>query len=308
MKILVLTLFWFMVMNNYTFFRDTELLIGVRNGGGIAYKNQDVYGNRLVRNNLNISFNISKSIRNEESTGSISIHNVNYETYKFLTTETENLQVILRVGHEGLQNKSKIFHADIIDMDFQKQQAGTVLNIEAKEGLHVDKVGVLRKSYPPNTLLTDIIKDCESIITSLGLDSLEIFKIFNTMDKDILGSQKLANGYTANMNVLGVLRFLLNQYGYYIYYNNNRLIIAHPDAKIEGDRGWYFDHKHGLLGSPKLLKGGKIKFNALINPFVTLGSRVKVKTDSFSKNFIVSQISYNGDNHLGDYTMSIEGI
>lgn len=296
-----------MVMSNLTFFRDVQLLIGVRNGGGIIYKNQDVYTNLNRRNNLNMSFNVSKSVRNAESTGSITINNVNYDTYKFLTTETENLQVILKVGHEKLNNVNTIFHADISDMKFQKDHGGNALQIEAVEGLHVQKFGIMRKSYPPNTLLTDIISDCESIITGLGLDSLDLFKIFSQMDKDIVGSQKLANGYTANMNVLAVLRLLLSHYNYSVYVNNNRLVISHPDAIIQ-EGGYYFDYKYGLMGEPNLLSDNTIKFKAVINPFVTLGSQVRVKTDNFAKNFIVNSIVYSGGNHDGEFSMDVEAI
>jgi len=304
------------------FSRDVVLKIGKRNGGGIMFKTQRIISNKLERNtNLMINFDIKKSVKDAVSTGTIEVNNVSRKTFEFLTDEVENLQVELEVGHSSAENRERIFFADIIDINFDNRRNGTILEINAEEGLYLGKLGVLNKSYPPNTKMTEIVSDCKSVLTGLGLSDLKYFKVFSDLNKernkaaksvgnagqDIIAETILPNGFTANESVLGVLnRLLRDKYNYKIYMSNNNLIIAHPGAEIE-DLGLVLSPKTGLIGSPKIING-RLKAKALIQPKAKLGSRIYVKNEDIDSEFIIDDIAYSGSSLSGDYCMEIEAV
>lgn len=289
----------------YQLKRNVSAVVGLRNGAGIAYRLQGSTTNVVRDTNVKIEFNITKDTSKEENHASITIYNVTPDSFNSMN-DAEDLQVVLDAGY--LDNSDTIFFGDVRDIYFTKEGTTSRVEIDAYEGLYAARKGVLRKSYAPDTTLRTVINDCKDLLSSLGISTERVFKNLEKMArKEKLLNKSIKNGLTVHDTAISILYRLVRQYNYNVHVNNNALIIAPDDAPIE-DQGVLLSKSTGLIGSPQITYDKTVKASALINPLVTVGSRIELRSNTVNGVFTVRTIRYTGDNFDGPFRMDFEAI
>lgn len=283
--------------------RDISITMGARNGAGIEFYTEDE-----TYQSLNISFNVRKSTNRSENTCSVTIHNMNILTFDKIQS-AQHPVIRIMAGYKRAENIGTIFLGDITELNYKAlPEGGSVVSVEGSEGLYAKNHGMLRKSYPEDTKLSTVISDCKRVLENLGITVVDEFKALNKMaNKEKMMATTLKNGYVASDYAINVVANLVKNHNYKVYVNNDVLVIAPEDAPLQ-DKTVYFSKDTGLVGTAVFTKDGTIKFTTLLDPRVSVGSRVQLFTDQVDTTVVVKDIVYKGSSLDGAFQMDIEGV
>jgi len=286
--------------------RIVDVAVGPKDGAGVFFTTQTESVNLLKASNLHISFNIKKSTSKEANDGTVAITNMMQSTFDKINS-CSNPVLILKAGH--LYTVNQIIYGNVLSINRQKSAGNNVTTFRIAEGVREDRLGVLQKSYAPGTKISTIVNDCKQVLGGLGIKVHNPWKVLGQKEEgefEIL-ENTVRHGVTAHECALSILTKILKKFNYNVYISNNALIIAPYKGAID-DQGLVFNSKSGLIESPFITKEGVVKFKALIDSRLSVGSRFKLESMNINNYFTVKDIVFTGDNFDGAFEMQVEAV
>ena len=245
---------------------------------------------------LYFTFNVNKDTSSFDNVASITIHNMNSETFSTIKGMIEKFEsqveavngftgvdVQISAGYlsEGAP-KGILFKGQIVGMTWSKSGSSTSVTIEAAEGIFARRNAVFSKSYAPGTTLNKFISDAVGSLENLGIDVASFTEVLSKIkvdDESPLVTAKLPGGATYHGLALHVLDKTLRKYGFKTYINNEALVVRPADMSYEDDeRVPILTPISGLIAEPALTADGRVSVQSLLIPNLTIGSRFIVSS------------------------------
>lgn len=255
---------------------------------------------------LRIKFKVGKQDDKTPNKAEIEVYNLSKDTRSII--EGEKISVRLTVGYQGLGtdnargNLETIFFGNIHSAGSKKKKkAGVssklegvdlVTKINAIDGLNRFRNARLDKGYPPNTKLKDILDDM-AVAMGLGVGIVE-----GIPDKNY------ANGISFSGNVKNHLTDLCLSNGLEWSIQDETLQII-PENQATSESIILLNKDTGLIGVPESTDAG-CKFEALLNPKLRPGRRVKIESKVLNGVFKVRKGNFDGDSHGGEFLSKCE--
>lgn len=286
--------------------RIVDVAVGEKDHEGVFFTTQTESVNLLKASNLHISFNIKKSSSKEANEGTVAITNMLQSTFEKIMS-CRDLVLSLHAGH--LYTVNQIIYGNVVNVNRQKNAGNNVVTFHIAEGVRASRLGVLQKSYAPGTKISVIVNDCKQVLSGLGIKVHNPWKALGQKEEgefEILAKTE-RHGITAHNSALSVLTMIFKKFNYNVYISNNALIIAPYKGAID-DQGLVFNSKSGLIESPFITKEGVVKFKALIDSRLSVGSRFKLESININNYFTAKDIVFTGDNFDGAFEMQVEAV
>lgn len=255
---------------------------------------------------LRVAFNITKDLEKAENKATVSIFNVNEDSYKMLQKVNETYYMSLCVGY-GDGSKSQIFYGNIEKSSFTRDRADWILTIESKDGQDLIQNSIINKSYRENMTVKDILLDMINSSTTLTQDAFSNTKKW-IVEKLSTNSKKTNNGLTISGKLLDEANKLLKEVGATLSIQDGKAQVIFVDSNNKTDIV-LLSPNSGLIGSP-INKGADegIEFRCLLIPLINPGGLVKIESRYIADYFRVDRVQFKGDTHGSDWECLCEAV
>jgi hypothetical protein len=272
-------------------------------------------GQGLVISDLDIEFEISRSITFSENSATFRVFNAQQNTRSEILKIGNN--VIFDAGYED-DGVGTLFIGNIVQSQSYLTGSDWVTDILAvcdrAEDQPLDSVN-LTLSYKKDVPLSSIISD---IADSLGL---AIFGAENAQ-------MKLPNGFTYTGNVRKALKMcdkILKDNNSYLYRDNSVIVIINRDRPTDFTTV-YMDYDSGLLSvkditeSEALMNAKELKkaqkegtkkrvaFSTILVPKMRPNGLITFKNTGNDGTFVIEKVTFKGDNFGGDFNCEGEAV
>lgn len=255
---------------------------------------------------LNVSFQIERSIELSSNTAQFTIYNAKLETRQKILSTGNN--IIFAAGYDDEKNIATIFIGTITKSVSKKQGVDWITEIEAMD-ISANRSGLIYNtvnlSYIAKTPLFTVVNDVASLL------SVPVFGLENL-------TQTLNNGFVYSGNVNNLIKRLnniLSTYQTKIYFDSSEMVIFKPGIPDSRFGIVKLTSNSGLIGdvadiSDENEQDGKkrIGFQCLLNPKIKPNSVIIVVSNSVQGSFIVEKVSFIGDNFGGDFICEVEAV
>lgn len=258
-------------------------------------------GQGLDISNLDISFQINRSITSSFNDGIITVYNAKESTRNDILKKGNS--VILKAGYndEGI---GTIFSGVIIESVTNFNDTEWVTEIKAidignnKNGLEFE---VFQFSYKKDTPFITVLND---VSNSLNLNISGLSNVTET----------LKDGFSYGGNIKGLLnqiKGILKLNNKDLYFDNNEMVIfniGNRSSKFEVVR---ITEKSGLIGNigktlDENTKKTTINFTTLLNYKIQPNGLMNINTQKVKGNYYVDKVVFTGDNMGGDFFSEVE--
>jgi hypothetical protein len=268
---------------------------------GFVDKNQDFFetlANGIEVRDLDVSFEIEKSISKQPNTCKIIIFNLN-ETTRSVITKTRPLTVRLDAGHDNTARFMALGNVKFGETYLKETAWETEL--ELADGGRAFSNARPNKSYKAGTPLRTLVKDAAA---SMGL------QLPTELTKDKTLDNRIPKGATLDGFAQDELTRLLAPLGYGWSVQNGQLQIL-GDNQVRNDTRRVISANTGLIGSPSFgppTKKGKrtFTFQTLLYPELMPGSSVLVDSQFVSGPFKLLKVKHTGDTRGDEWTTECE--
>jgi len=256
--------------------------------------------------NLDIEFDIERSITLTDNTAEFVIHNAKTETRNNILKAGNN--IIFKAGYEDEKNIASIFFGTIDTAISVKDGVNWITTISAKDAGNNKQPlthQTLAYSYIPGSPVSQVISDLKTFL------NIPVFGLEN------IASLKLNNGLNYSGALGGLLRQLqqiLNNSGIGLFFDSSQMVIFNNAGRDSKFGVVNLTQNSGLIGNVEdvtdTTKDSKkrIKFKSLMNPkFQPLGL-VNITGQTITGLFIIEKLVFSGDNFGGDFSVSGEGV
>lgn len=256
------------------------------------------YGNVGQSSPLRIAFDVEKGMTSSPNKGTIKIFNLSAKNRaQFVSGMLANLAV-------GYGDQMQTLFLGVVARVVSAREGpdiGTIL--ECDDGGPVISQTHLHRSYGPGTLLSTILKD---VATTMALVTAT-----NPagMDAGIaLGIPKVsyAKGIAVSGPCSRILDRLCKPAGLEWSIQNNALQIL-PKKSHTGESAELLSKQTGLLGVPSTEKD-KVVFSSLLNPRLTPGRQVLLKSLTVNGLYKIRGGKWMGDTHGPQWQCDIEAV
>jgi len=219
--------------------------------------------------------------------------------------EAKNTRVRLSAGYLGLPDQiaenvklfakntvETLFIGNVDKVSHSVEKPDIITKVEVKDGGNRYRNARLDKGYPPNTRLTNLIRDLGDAL-GLPLGS-----------QQGIPNQNYANGITFSGNVREHLDVLAKTYGLDWSIQDETLQII-PFNQTSKEGAVFLTPDTGLVGSPTKTKEG-IQFTSLLQPALKPGRAVKIKSRFINGTFKLKRVVHNGDSQSGSFVSECE--
>ncbi len=263
-------------------------------------------GTGLDISNLDIIFNITRTLTLSSNSASFDIYNAKQETRDDILKKGN--VVIFKAGYEDEDNVGTIFIGSIIESKTRKDNTDFVTELECldfasnKEGLKFETISL---SYAAGTQTTTLIDDIVNIlnIAIAGQDNVTstlnngfVFagtrgKLLKRLKK-ILFAEDLGLYFDSSEMVIYKLGEADSTFGIVRVTPNSGLIGTIEDITDEDDE----DDKK------------RVKFKSLLNAKIKPNTVINAEADINSGTYIVEKVTFVGDNIDGDFFAEVEAV
>lgn len=250
---------------------------------------------------LKIGFSITKGISSTQNSAQIKIWNLSQSSRNSLGKELDD--ITLEAGYlpaNGGGNVSIIFKGQIRDVEHTRDGADIITTLSCGEGDKAFRNSMISKTYKAGTPTKDVLEDIYKEFEKEGVTKGEW-----KLPEDV-------GEFKRPYSVCGTCKREADQLsrskGFYWSIQNGTMEVIPSDGYVGGVV--FISAETGLIDSPTITDNG-IKFKALLNPAVRPNRRVQVKSLTLEMNsengeYRVGQVSYQGDNRDGDFTINVE--
>lgn len=235
----------------------------------------------VVINNLQICFNIEKTITEEPNTAKIEIYNLNPSNRNALTNKIYN-KISLSVGYG--EDVRLIYTGDINTAYTIRQDLDFITTLECGDGQTDYTKAKIYTSLKSGAKDSDIVNLClkqmnssKGVIDLAKNQALPRCKVLAGNVREYL--KKVANNNNANWHIL-----------------DGNLNVLPKNKVLSGLEGFVLSKETGLINSPEVTDEG-LKLTSLLNPKLNIGSLVRVKSilSEYDGDYKIQSITHNGD-------------
>lgn len=266
--------------------------------------------NAFVISDLDIEFEIERSITLSENNAHFVVYNAKEETRKEVLKKGNS--IVFEVGYDD-EGVSTIFAGNITESNSKKENMDWVTEIKAVAGrganIDLDQIDI-GISYSAGALASKPLQDIGAL---LGL------VVNGIRNADII----LPNGWVYVGSANGALRYLkdiLSSSGVSLYIDNNELVV-HLTGEPSKFNIAILSYTGGLLyvqdleevnkesGASRNKKNDtrkRLKFKSIIIPQIQINGPVVFRTQTINVTYIVEKLKYVGNNY-GANDFTIEG-
>lgn len=259
----------------------------------------------LMKDQLRVTFEVTKGVSSKANTFSIKIYNLNESHRNSIGEELDT--VMLEVGYtppDGTNNIGIIAKGKIRDYQHDRDGPDIITTVSCGDGDKAYRNATISKTIPKGTPIKDVVKDLHTEMRKQGIKKGE-WKFPEEMEnKKLVRPYSMCGSCTQELDTLG------RGHGFYWNIQNETMEIIPGNGALPGMI--LINPETGMVGTPTITDNG-IKVKALINPEARPNRQMKVESQVLRMNkkgdtYRISQISFSGDNQEGsDWTMAITG-
>ena len=254
-------------------------------------------GMGLLISDLDIEFDVERSLTFAENTAKFKIYNAKEETRSEVLRQGNNL--MFKVGYED-ETTGLIFSGNITEANSKKVGPNWETEIFAVTGRGLEGRLIsqyISLSFGPGSNLQQIIEN---------LSRLYGFVIFGINNANII----LPNGWSYVGVLGGAFRYveeILKSNNKGIYRDNGEMVIYNKGEASKFEVV-LLTNNGGLLSVEDITdeESGavtKLRFESLIIPKAQVNSSVKIMNEKYNSVFTVERLQYTGNNFGGDFKM-----
>jgi len=252
---------------------------------------------------IKIAFSISKSISSNQNSAEIRIWNLSPGHRNSIGKEFDDLT--LEAGYmppDGGSNVGIIFKGQLRDVEHTREGPDIVTTLQCGDGDKAFRRATINKSYKKGTPVKDVVEDIYKDLNKQGISKGE-WKFPDGMRENYERPYAACGSCKREMDTVG------RSNGFYWSIQNGVMEIIPGDGYI-GEM-FLITPKTGMIDVPAITDNG-VKVSCLLNPEIRPGRRVQVQSQVLGMNgangeYRVSQITYTGDNHDGEFRCDIIG-
>ncbi len=271
----------------------------------IGFENRGV-----LISDLNIDFQIERSIDFSANTAQLKIFNPSVETQeKFLK---KGASVIVAAGYED-EGSGVIYVGQITESVKYKDGSNRVVDIIAGSIQNANRdleYVTVSLSYKRGTSLITPLKD---IAIALGL---------STYGFEIAKSIKLSNGFSyagSAKTAFARCKDILSMNFMDLFIDNTTVVVFKRNTADTRFKVVYLTPETGLIGTAKITDSSKtgnveeefplrVSFKSLLNPQLNPNGVVVIDKSTVEGTFILEKISFSGNNYGGAFITTGEGV
>lgn len=252
----------------------------------------------VVSTDLDIQFDIVKTLRKEPNTADITIFNLNPDNRDTLA-ELEKPVAQLKAGYEG--DIKTIFLGDTRSAFSSYEPPDWVTLIEGGDG--EDKVSKKRinKTFAPGTPLSVII---QAAATALGLGTGNLAQ-FLPFAKLVNGGKETINGMTLSGPAARELYRIVRSTGLEYSVQDSTLQFLSAGKSLI-DTAVVLTPETGLIGVPTFGNDGVIELRTLLDGDIIPGRQLILESKSFAGTLRAERCQYTGATDGTDWYVDIE--
>ncbi len=270
---------------------------------GFADRNPSFFetlANGIEVRDLDVTFDIQKSISKEPNTCEITILNLN-ETTRSIVTKTRPLTVRIDAGHDGVARQMALGNVKYGDTSLKEVDWETKLQLA--DGGRAFSNARATKSYKSGTPLKTILKDAAG---AMGLTLPT-----NAVNASSLNT-RIPKGATLDGLMRDELTRLLAPLGYGWSIQNGQLQIL-GDNEVRNDTRRVISAATGLIGSPSFSPPTKkdkrhLTFQTLLYPELQPGASILMDSQFVKGAFKLLKVSHKGDTRGDEWTTECEAV
>jgi len=242
---------------------------------------------------LSIQFEIHKgSSDNAQNKSSVTILNLNKTTRAILSRPASTIQLFVAYG--STNRYALIASGDVTEATHTHTPPQWETRLLLTDSV-VAQETVLNKSYPEGVsgilVLRDIISQIPRLVPPAGMENLK--------------NKRFQNGLVVSGSAMECLRKIAKAMGYSVVTEGRQIFFLDGNNRVGQARRRVFAQGSGLIGIPSSTEGEGIRFISLIDPSVSVGDTIELRTESsdFSGTHVIRQITYRGDTRGNDWYM-----
>ncbi|MFC1176729.1 hypothetical protein ACFGWK_11020 [Pasteurella multocida] len=248
---------------------------------------------KLIIEQLRVSFEIDKTINEKPNPAKISIWNLN-RTHINQALSQSFKKLTLLVGYHELRT---IYSGDINKIKVRRDGLDFILDIECSDGFKAYTESRVSSTLKKGATDEQIIKEIQKTMPQVNESAV-----------DIPNKRQLPRGRVMN----GDSREVLNR----IARNNNAdwsiqdgSLVFLPKDKVLNDDVILLSQETGMLGMPEQTDDG-LELSCLLNPALQIGGLVNVKSilEYFNGEYKIVKLSHSGDGLGGDWVSKLTVI
>ncbi|MGD8707102.1 MAG: hypothetical protein PVI88_00275 [Nitrosopumilaceae archaeon] len=269
-------------------------------------------GTGLVISDLDIDFDINRSITLAENTAELTVYNAQETTRKQVLKK--GATIVFEAGYKD-ESVATIFAGSITKSNSYKNGNDVITEIKAVAGrgsnISLKNIDI-SISYSAGTFLSRPIRDIAALM-GLVIHGIETANI------------KLPNGWVFAGSVNGALRYIhdvLSSSGINMYIDNNELVI-HNVTGTSRFNIVLLSYEGGLLKIEDITEAEnqsstsknkskevkkKLKFDSLLISQLQINCPVTFRTENLNATYIVEKLRFFGNNYGGDFNCEGEVI
>lgn len=250
---------------------------------------------------LAISFQVSRSLKQDPNTANISVRNLNPDHRKSLESQ-KSPAVRLQVGYVKT-DLTTIYEGKVRTVETTREGTDLVTTLATGDGQDEMQTKRIAKKIPKGTPPISVFQD---LAKALGVDAGNLNDASAKLAKF---SSLFSAGTVLRGNVARELSILLRSVGHEWSIQNGALQILEINKALAG-QAIKLTPQSGLLGNPSVsyVKGKAVaKLKTLLLPDLIPGRLIVVDSESVKGNFKIDKCDYSGESHsTGDWSCDIE--
>lgn len=264
----------------------------------------------VLISDLNIDFQIERSIDFSVNTAQLKIYNPSVDTQeKFLK---KGASIVVSAGYDD-EGSGGIYVGQITESVKYKEGSNRIVDITAGSIQNANRdlaYVTVSLSYKRDTAVVTPLKD---IATALGLANYGF---------EIAKSIKLSNGFSyagSAKTALARCKDILNANGMDLFIDNTTIVVFKRNTADTRFKVVYLTPDTGLIGTAKITDSSKagnieeefplrVSFKSLLNPQLNPNGVVVIDKSTVTGTFIIEKISFSGNNYGGAFIAAGEGV
>ena len=257
----------------------------------------------LLISDLNIAFEITRSITISDNECKISIYNAKEDTINNILKQGNNIR--LEAGYED-EGTGVVYTGNILEADTTFNGRDRITNVTG---------GGIQKSQDALGYLTVSLSYSKDTVLSLPIQDIASVLNLTPFGVDAASNVTAPNGFSYTGTAKGALyqlKKLLKSAGLGLYVDNDLLIVYRIGVQdtrfkfayltpISGLINAYYKDEEYRVGDEVEYKR-RVEYKCVLNPNLAPNGLVTIKGKAVDGTFINEKVSFKGDNFGGEFT------